>query len=283
MCLPGTVEVVREAIDAEGVPATGMISRRTVLAGSAVAALAALVPTGAAAHQPRRRGARRYQDLTHVFRSGFPVYTGDAPARRTLVTVAGDGFYAQQWTFGEHSGTHMDAPGHFVADGRLVPQLRPAELFAPAAVIDISSRAARDPDAMVEPSDLRRFERRYGQIPRGAIVFVYSGWERRLGDPTAFKNVGSDGKFHFPGFGREALDVLLTTRRITGIGVDTLSLDIGASSTFAVHKRLLGADRYGLENVANLSKIPPRGANVVVGVIPWEDGSGGPCRLIATY
>ena len=263
--------------------ATGVVSRRTVLGGSAVAALVALVPTGAAAQQPRRRGARRYQDLTHVFRGGFPVYAGDAPARRTLVTVAGEGFYAQQWTFGEHSGTHMDAPGHFVADGRLVPQLRPAELFAPAAVIDISSRAARDPDAMVEPSDLRRFERRHGQIPRGAIVFMYSGWERRLGDPTAFKNVGSDGKFHFPGFGREALDVLLKTRRITGIGVDTLSLDVGASSTFDVHKRLLGADRYGLENVANLSKIPPRGANVVVGVIPWEDGSGGPCRLIATY
>ncbi|HWI06296.1 MAG TPA: cyclase family protein [Solirubrobacteraceae bacterium] len=283
MCLPGTVAAVREAIDAEGVSAAGIVSRRTVLAGSAVAALAALVPTGAAARQPRRRGARRYQDLTHVFRGGFPVYSGDAPARRTLVTVADDGFYSQQWTFGEHSGTHMDAPGHFVADGRLVPQLRPAELFAPAAVIDISSRAARDPDAMVEPSDLRRFERRHGQIPRGAIVFMYSGWERRLGDPTAFKNVGSDGKFHFPGFGREALDVLLRTRRITGIGVDTLSLDIGASSTFDVHKRLLGADRYGLENVANLSKIPPRGANVVVGVIPWEDGSGGPCRLIATY
>lgn len=283
MCLPGTVESVRKAFDAEGASAADGLSRRTVLAGGGAAALAALVPSGAVAQQPRRRGARRYQDLTHVFRAGFPVYTGDAPVRRTLVTVAGEGFYAQEWRFGEHSGTHMDAPGHFIADGRRVPQLRPAELFAPAAVIDISSRAARDPDAMVEPSDLRRFERRHGRIPRGAIVFMYSGWEKRLDDPAAFKNVGFDGKFHFPGFGREALDVLLRTRRITGIGVDTLSLDIGASSTFDVHKRLLGADRYGLENVANLSKIPPRGANVVVGVIPWEDGSGGPCRLIATY
>jgi kynurenine formamidase len=150
-------------------------------------------------------------------------------------------------------------------------------------VIDISARAARDPDAMVEPADLRRFERRYGRIPKGAIVFMHSGWERRLGDPAAFKNLGADGKFHFPGFGRRALDVLLATRSITGIGVDTLSLDVGASTTFDVHKRLLGADRYGVENVANLAKIPPRGANVVVGIVPWEDGSGGPCRLIATY
>jgi kynurenine formamidase len=106
-----------------------------------------------------------------------------------------------------------------------------------------------------------------------------SAWATRPRSRTSDQTA----KFHFPGFGREAIDVLLRTRRITGIGVDTLSLDIGASSTFDVHKRLLGADRYGLENVANLSKIPPRGASVVVGVIPWEGGSGGPCRLIATY
>lgn len=285
MCLPGTVESVRDAFDTEeALAARGGLSRRTVLAGGGAAALAALAPGAAAdARHGRRPRPRRYQDLTHEFRAGFPVYTGDPPARRTLVTVAGQGFYAQEWTFGEHSGTHMDAPGHFIADGRRVPQLRPAELFAPAAVIDISARAAGEPDAMVEPSDVRRFERRHGRIPRGAIVFMYSGWEARLGDPAAFKNVGADGKFHFPGFGVAALEVLLGTRRIAGIGVDTLSLDVGASSTFDVHKRLLGADRYGLENVANLSKIPPRGADVVVGVIPWQDGSGGPCRLIATY
>lgn len=284
MCLPGTLESVRDAVDGQPAPVVvDALSRRAVLAGGGAAALAALLPSAAAAQRPRRARRRRYQDLTHVFRAGFPVYSGEAAVRRTLVTVTNDGFYAQAWTFGEHSGTHVDAPGHFVTDGRRAPELRPRELFAPAAVIDISARAARDPDAMVEPADLRRYERRYGRIPKGAIVFMYSGWEKRLGDPAAFKNVGADGKFHFPGFGLQALDILLATRRITAIGVDTLSLDVGASTTFDVHKRLLGADRYGLENVANLSKIPPRGANVVVGIVPWEDGSGGPCRLIATY
>lgn len=281
MCLPGTAETVRQALDDE--PALPRLSRRAALAGGGAAAIGALLPMEVRAQQPRRRGRRRFQDLTHVFRAGFPVYGGDAPARRTLVTVESDGFYAQAWEFAEHSGTHMDAPGHFVAGGRRTPELRAGELFAPAVVIDISQRAARDADAMVERDDLRRFERRHGRIPRGAVVFMYSGWESRIGDPKAFKNAGSDGKFHFPGFGIEAVDFLLAKRRITGIGVDTLSLDIGASSTFEVHQRLLGADRYGLENVANLSKIPPRGANVVVGVIPWEQGSGGPCRLLATY
>ena len=284
MCLPGTVETVREALDAEGAPASEAgVSRRALLAGSTVAALGAMAPGAALAQSPRRRGRRRFQDLTHVFRQGFPVFSGDAPSRRTLVTVEKDGFYAQEWKFAEHSGTHMDAPGHFIAGGRLVHRLRPAELFAPAVVIDISRRAAQDADAAVERSDLRAFERRRGRIPRGAIVFMYSGWESRVGDPAAFKNAGADGKFHFPGFSLEAVEWLLERRRITGIGVDTMSLDPGESTTFDVHKRLLGADRYGLENVANLKKIPARGANVVVGVIPWEEGSGGPCRLLASY
>jgi kynurenine formamidase len=284
MCLPGTVETVREALDAEGAPsALPRISRRAALAGGGAAALAALAPGNVLAAPSKGSGRKRYQDLTHVFRAGFPVYTGDAPTRRTLVTVANDGFYSQAWTFGEHSGTHMDAPGHFVENGRRVTALRAAELFAPAAVIDISRRANSDADAAVEVADIRRYERRHGRIAKGAIVFMYSGWESRVGDPAAFKNVGADGKYHFPGFGPEALELLLTKRRITGIGVDTLSLDPGDSATFDVHKRLLGADRYGIENVANLSKIPARGASVVVGVVPWEEGSGGPCRVLATY
>jgi kynurenine formamidase len=289
MCLPGTVEVVREGIEAERDSAEAThVTRRATLAGAGALALGSLLPAEAMALTPRRRrrgrrGGGRVQDLTHVFTAGFPVYTGDAPSRRTLKTLAADGFYSQEWTFGEHSGTHMDAPGHFVPGGRHVPQLRPGELFAPAAVINIAKRAANDPDAAVEVDDLRRFERRHGRIPRGALVFMYSGWEERLPDPAAFKNAGSDGTYHFPGFGIEALNWLLERRRIRGIGVDTMSLDPGNSTTFAVHKRLLGADRYGLENVANLKRIPARGAQVIVGVVPWQDGSGGPLRLLATH
>ena len=281
MCLPGTVETVREEIERER--EGGGVSRRAVLAGGgAAAALGALAPAPALA-RGGHRGRGRYQDLTHVFTEGFPVYTGNAPTRRTLTTIEDDGFYKQEWTFDEHSGTHMDAPGHFAAGGRLVPELRTGELFAPAAVIDISGRAARDPDAEVEPDDLLRFERRYGRIPRRAVVFMNSGWDRRISDPVAYKNADASGTYHFPGFGLEAVEWLLERRSIRGIGVDTLSLDPGNSTTFAVHTRLLGADRYGLENVANAGRIPPRGAQVVVGVVPWQDGSGGPCRLLAAY
>jgi kynurenine formamidase len=284
MCLPGTVETVREGIEAQHAsePKRGL-TRRATFAGAGATALAALVPAAASAHPRHGRRQKGYQDLTHVFTAGFPVYSGNPPSRRTLTTVEADGFYKQEWTFDEHSGTHMDAPGHFIAGGRLVPELETEELFAPAAVIDISRRAASDPDAEVEVDDLRRSERRFGRIPRGAVVFMYSGWEERLPDPVAFKNADAGGTYHFPGFGIDALEWLLARRQIRGIGVDTMSLDPGNSTTFPVHTSLLGADRYGVENVANLSGIPPRGAKVVVGVVPWADGSGGPCRLLATY
>jgi kynurenine formamidase len=201
--------------------------------------------------------------------------------RRTLVTVPANGFYAQEWTFGEHSGTHMDAPGHFVAGGRFVPQLKPSELILPIVVVDITSKARRNPDAEVTADDLRAFERRHGGIPRNALVAMNSGWASKLGTP-AFTGLDAGGTFHFPGFAGDSVEVLLD-RRVMAIGVDTLSLDNGPSSSFAVHVAWLGADKYGLENLANLDKIPPRGATATVGVIPWQQGSGGPARVLATY
>ena len=276
MCLPGTIEKVREN--------EAQLTRRTVLAGGGAAALAALLPGEARPHKPpaQRRKRGRGVDLTHTFTAGFPVYTGAEPTRRTLVTIPEDGFYAQAWTFDEHTGTHMDAPGHFTAGGRLTPQLKPDELILPIVVIDISQRAARDPDAVVTPDDLRRFERRHGRIPRGALVAMDSGWADKLGT-DAFKGTDGSGTYHFPGFGEDAIDVLIERRRAAAIGVDTLSLDHGPSTTFAVHTKWLAEDNYGIENLANLDRIPPSGATAVVGVVPWEEGSGGPARVLATY
>jgi kynurenine formamidase len=276
MCVPGTVEAVRERESG--------VTRRAALAGGGAAALTALLPGAAEAQRRRRRrGRRRVVDLTHTFRAGFPIYTGDEPARRTLVTIPNDGFYAQQWTFGEHSGTHMDAPGHFTTGGRLTPQLRPEELVLPIVVIDVARRARRDPDTVVPPDDLRRFERRHGRIPRGALVAMNSGWDAKVGDDDAFKGTDAGGAYHFPGFGAEAAEFLLDERRAAAIGVDTISLDHGPSTTFAVHVSWLGADNYGLEGLANLGDLPPRGATAIVGVIPWEEGSGGPARVLATF
>src|SRR5687768_17682731 len=142
MCLPGTVEAVREQTASDG----PVLSRRTALLGAVGAAAAVAFPTVAGA---KAKPKGRLQDLTHVFTERFPVFTGDPPDRETINAIPTSGFYAQRRTFGEHSGTHMDAPGHFVAGGRLSPQITPQELLVPIVVIDISARAASNPDAVV--------------------------------------------------------------------------------------------------------------------------------------
>lgn len=282
MCLPGTVETVRERIEEEGTPT---ISRGTLLASGAGAALAAMFPAAAGA-KPRSGGPsrrfKRIRDLTHVFRAGFPVFGGPEPTRETFFSFGADGFYSQRWTFTEHSGTHMDAPGHFVPGGRLAPAIAPDELMRPLAVVDIRTRAAQDPNAMVTVDDLRRYERGNGRIPRGSIVAMNSGWDAKVNDSLAFKGAPAF-PYNFPGFSGEAVEWLLANRAIGGIAVDTMSLDPGNSTTFDVHFTLLGANRYGLENVANLGSVPARGATIVVGVVPWEEGSGGPLRALALW
>jgi kynurenine formamidase len=276
MCLPGTVEAVQARVEDEGLP---RVSRKGLLLGGAGAALAAAVPQVAEA---RTIPAKRIRDLTHTFTEGFPIYgtppVFNPPSRRTVVDVVPDGFYGQEWTFWEHSGTHMDAPGHFIQGGRLSPDITPRELIAPIVVIDISSRVTEaNPNVMVMPEDLRRFERRYGRIPRRAIVAMYSGWDSRIANPDAFRN-----DLNFPGWSGGAVEWLLERRPgITGIGVDTLSLDPGNSSTFDAHFAILGANKYGLENLNNLGQIRPRGWTAFIGLVPWEEGSGGPLRAIA--
>jgi kynurenine formamidase len=260
-------------------------SRRAALLGGAGAAAYAALPGAASARGRggRRDRKRRLVDLSHEFREDFPAFPKSPPtSRETAVTIPANGFYGQVWTIWEHICTHMDVPAHFVEGGRTSPELTLDELVTPIVVVDISRRAAREPDTVVTPHDLERFERRYGRIPRDAVVAMYSGWEARAGSVEAYRNTDATGTMRFPGFGKDAVDWLLERRRIRGIGVDTMSLDNGSSSSFDVHLTVLGADRYGVENLRNLKQIPARGATLVLGLIPWRGGSGGPCRAFAS-
>ncbi len=279
MCLPGTAEIVRKNVEAEGAP---KLDRRTALVGAAGAALVASFPASALAKGGRHR--KHFCDLTHTFREGFPVFvTGEEPQRETIADYATSGFYAQKWTFGEHSCTHMDVPGHFHEGGRLSPDITLQELIVPIVVIDISKRALDDVNAMVELQDIRKFEKRHGRIPKRALVAADSGWASKSDDPDAFKGGPAFPDYNFPGWSEEAAMFLAEKRDITGIGIDTLSLDPGNSLTFPVHVNYLATDRYGIENLTGLDCIPKHGATAYVGLIPWEEGSGGPCRVIATW
>lgn len=285
MCLKGCQEHVSQRLNGQE-PAGEKLSRRGFLktAAAATAALAAGAPALPALGAPERQAPpqfpfRRVVDLTHTFRAGFPVYAFDNPTRSTRVTIESDGFYSQDWTFNEHSGTHMDAPGHFITGGRGAAQIAAEELIRPLVVVDISHKAAVNPDAQLTLEEVEAWEKRHGRIPRGSCVAMYSGWEKYVDDQAAFRGEAPDG-FHFPGFRIDAVDFLLEERDIGSIAVDTMSLDYGQSATFDVHFRLLGSDRWGLENVANLANMPARGGFIVAAVIPWEKGSGGPARVL---
>jgi len=278
MCLPGTVETVRERIETEGLP---RLDRRAALLGAAGAALAAALP--AAARGRSGAGATSVQDLTHLFFEGFPTFGPPSPAREDYATYGVNGFYSQTWTFHEHSGTHMDAPGHFIPGKRLTPDIPVSDLIAPLAVIDIRRKAARNPDAMVEVSDIRKYERAHGAIPAGALVAMDSGWAAKVENSDAFKGGAAFPNYHFPGFSSDAAMFLAEERNVRAIGVDTLSLDYGASTDFKTHVTILGANRWGLENVANIARIPPKGATLFVGAPRVQDGSGGPTRVLAVW
>jgi kynurenine formamidase len=258
-----------------GVSRRRLIGGGLAVAGGTVAASLPALPASA------RGGRRRVVDLTHRLVKTFPTFDGAQPTDEVVNDFETTGFYSKRWEISEHTGTHIDTPGHFIDGMRLVDQLTAGELIAPIVVIDIKKKARQDPNAMVDPDDLRRWERRYGRIPRGALVAMNSGWADKADDPLAFLGGPAFPEFNFPGFSIEATDWLLRHRDPVGIGVDTVSLDPGNSTTFDVHVGFLGADRYGIENLNGLDRLPPRGAEAFVGPIPWEDGSGSPCRVLA--
>ncbi|NNE13125.1 MAG: cyclase family protein [Ilumatobacter sp.] len=238
----------------------------------------------AASASSARRARPRVFDLTYRLTTDFPTFFGDdaGGSRSTLFDHASDGFYIQQWEFQEQWGTHMDAPGHFGPDAWMVDEVPADHLVAPLAVVDITAKAANDPNATVEVDDLRRYERGHGRIPEGAFVAMNSGWEAKRQDGNdAFRGGTGFPDLNFPGFGLEAAMWLAEERNVVGIGVDTLSLDPGNSADFAVHFGFLPTNRYGVENLAGLDAVPSRGATAIVGAVPWQDGSGGPSRVLA--
>lgn len=262
------------------------LDRRKFLRGGAALAGGALVSSlapAAPAHASRRRHVQTV-DLTHRLVKDFPDFYGTEPVISDVVDrqFATDGFYSKSWTFPEHIGTHIDAPGHFAQGAKTVDELSADELVAPLVVVDIRHKASEDPNAMVEPEDLVAYERGHGRIPEGALVAMYSGWAERVDDADAFRGGSGFPDLNFPGFSSDATDWLVARRDPVGIAVDTMSLDPGNSLDFAVHFSFLATNRYGVENLRNLGQAPAKGATVFVGAVPWEDGSGGPCRVIAT-
>ena len=275
MCAPTVMHSVREEI-----------SRRGFLTaiGGAVAAAAVQTPAVAQQQNPVRlaKGFRDVHDLTHTFTAKTPVFPAFKPIQiKPKFSIAKDGFFANEITFDEHTGTHMDGPAHFVQGGLTADRLPAGKFIAPLAVISIESRAAKDADAVVTIDDVLAWEKQHGRLPAGAFVAMYSGWGSRIANAESFLNKDAKGTMHAPGFGEDVAKFLAKERDIVGAGVDTLSLDIAAAPKFVAHLAFLGAGKYGVELMANLNTVPASGATIVIGGPKHEGASGGPVRVYA--
>ncbi|WP_017597791.1 cyclase family protein [Nocardiopsis lucentensis] len=281
-------------------PASAGVGRRRMLTGSAAvgALLTGIGALGVGNSDPAYAQALngvsasrlRVTNLSHAIHTDFPVYSPFALEPNIFQTawVDDDGYNALKLEIDEHTGTHMDAPWHFFDndDALRNEQMDPANLVCPLVVIRIADRAETDLDAEVTVRDLRNWERRYGRIPRRALIAMDSGWTRRvLSGQADMLNRGSDGIPHFPGFSAEACAWLLNHRDVAGIAVDSPSLDPGPKSVSdpQAHILMLGANKYGLEITAHMDEAPECGAIAVVGVINTKGGTGGPTRLLAVH
>jgi kynurenine formamidase len=228
-------------------------------------------------------------DLTHSFDEGT-LYWPTSPSGFALEQLAygetpGGWFYSSYaFSAPEHGGTHLDAPIHFSATGRTADAIPLEQLIAPAVVIDISDRAATDRDAQLSVDDVAAFERQHGTIPAGALVLLRTGWDQHWGNRLAYfgdDTPGDASKLHFPGFGADAARLLVEERGVGGLGVDTPSIDHGASATFETHRILAARNGIGLENLAGLDRVPAVGATVIALPMKIAKGSGGPVRVVA--
>ena len=255
-----------------------MLSRRAFFTASA-AASAATAFGSLSAPAAMAAGHSKVEDLTHTYDADFPTYFGTPGiSMEQNYNFAEHGLNLMTLTVNEHTGTHVDAPLHFSADGASVDEIPLSNLVAPVCVIDIAAKAAENPDAQLTPDDLKAWIAANGEIPDHACVALYSGWGAKAAT-DGFRNFDGEA-MHFPGFHVEAAQMLLETGA-SSLASDTLSLDQGSSADFATHYAWLPAGRFGIECIANLDRLPTSGATIVVGAPKHRGGTGGPARIFA--
>jgi kynurenine formamidase len=284
MCVPGCMEAVHAAL-----------SRRGFFRGAAAASFAVTALSSAEAQsktkgketkEPASGAGERYfkavVDLTHTMSPEFPTFFGVPGIEiEKKFDFKKDGFNLNWWRIIEHAGTHLDAPIHFSENGITVEKIVAGELVVPLAVVDVRRQAEKDADYLMTVEDVLTWEKRFRKLPDNCCVAMLSGWAQHVGNPAKYTGKDAAGAFHFPGFSPQLAEWLLKERKVFGLASDTLSLDNGPSKDFKTHHIWLPSGRWGLENVANLEKLSPSGATLVVGLPKVKDATGGPVRLIA--
>jgi kynurenine formamidase len=234
-------------------------------------------------------------DLTARLEPGTPIIQLPAPFGNTvpfaLTEISryderGPGWYWNNITTGEHTGTHFDAPVHWITgrDGQDVAGVPASSLIAPAVVLDFSAQAAADPDFLLEVDHITKWESDHGPLPDGGWLLYRTGWDARSGSQREFLNANETGP-HTPGVSVDCARWLAEEAPVIGIGVETVGTDAGAAHgfdpPFPCHAALLGAGKYGLTQLQNLAALPATGAVLLAGPLPITGGSGSPARVLA--
>jgi kynurenine formamidase len=199
---------------------------------------------------------------------------------------AGPAWYWNNFRTGEHTGTHFDAPIHWITgqDGEDVASVAPRSLIAPAAVIDVSAETNENPDFLVEIDHIRAWERQHGPLPDRGWLLVRTGWDARAHSQDEFLNADENGP-HTPGLSAECAQWVAQKSPVIGMGVETVGSDAGAAATFdpmfPCHSFMHGAGKYGLTQLRNLDRLPPTGAVLIAGPLRIVNGSGSPVRVLA--
>ena len=227
-------------------------------------------------------------DKTPVLRLPEP-FKNTLPFRLELISrydEDGPGWYWNNIHTGEHTGTHVDAPNHWITgkDGLDVSQLPLRSLITPAVVLDVTDRVAENPDFLLDIADIEQWQRTHGALPSGGWLLYRTGWSSRSENIDDFLNIDETGS-HTPGFTAECARWFAEETDLVGVGVETVGTDAGQAAaldpTFPCHHHMLGAGKLGLTQLQNLDRLPPTGFALAVLPLPIVGGSGSPARVVA--
>jgi len=203
------------------------------------------------------------------------------------ISEGGYWYASNEFSASEHGGTHADAPIHFAEKGRTIDQVPLADWIGPAVKIDVVLKCEKNRDYLLTVDDIQNWERKFGKIPAAAWVIMYTGIDTKF-YPDKKKVLGTEksgdaalSELSFPGFSAESVEFLTRERNITGIAIDTPSIDYGKSKDFKAHQVLCAAGKLAVENIANLDKLPASGATLFVIPVPFKEGTGAPARVFA--
>jgi kynurenine formamidase len=222
---------------------------------------------------------------------GLPPMFGQSPGvTMEVISCFDDKGPAWYWNvlhLGEHTGTHFDAPVHWIS-GKDLPENRcdtipPRRFVGPACVIDVSADVAKNEDFLLLPEHVAAWEKEHGRISKNSWVLLRTDWSKRA-DAKSFLNVGADGP-HSPGFHKSTSELLAHDREVLGVGVETVGTDAGQAGTFDPpfpnHATMHGAGKFGLASLRNLDQLPATGAVVIAAPLRIVGGSGSPLRVLA--